>query len=198
MSDETISTRLRRANLTNIVKKLNAGKTLTKAERTALDEHEAVNSTGRRLRKKELAAELGISRVTLDDYLNRPDPPAPKPDNNQAYSVEDVAAYIAANSTKAAVSPAMRKMREARERIRLEREEMELAELRGQLIDKSMIAPAIAAVMTQLTTDLVDVFENELPTKYNGLSTVQCAELNASGVDRVLTRFKSGNAPLMQ
>lgn len=192
-----IGEKLRRANVTNIVKKLNAGKTLSKTDQQALDEHERAMSgnIGRRLAKTALAAELGISRPTLDEYLNRIDPPPPKPDEEGAYSVEDTASYIAVNGVKAVNSAEMRRLKEARERIRVEREELELAELRGRLIDKSKIEPQVAVVCTTITTEMQRIFEQELPGKYTA-KMVEDREINAAGVDRVIRAIKDALAPL--
>lgn len=198
MSDEPKFTeKLRRANVTNIVKKLNAGKTLSKSDKDELARHEQAlaGNVTRRLRKGDLAAELGISRVTLDEYLNRTDPPPPKPDGDGAYSVEDTASYIAVNGVKAVNSAEMRRLKEARERIRVEREELELAELRGRLIDKSKIEPQVALVCTTITTEMQRIFEQELPGKYTA-RMVEDREINAAGVDRVIRAIKDALAPL--
>jgi hypothetical protein len=191
-----IGDQLRRANVANIVKKLNAGKTLSKTEQAALEEHEraTAGNIARRLRKTELAKELGISRVTLDEYLNRPD--APQADDAGAFSVEDTASYIAVNGVKAVNSTEMRRLKEARERIRVEREELELAELRGRLVDKATIEPQIAAVCTLLVTTLQQIFEGELPPKYPGKTVVECREMNAAAIDRVMRQLKAAYAPL--
>ena len=193
-----VGDQLRRANVANIIKKLNAGKTLTRAEQAALDAHEQATSgnIARRLRKTELAKELGISRVTLDEYLNRPD--APQPDEAGAYSVEDTASYIAVNGVKAVNSAEMRRLKEARERIRVEREELELAELRGRLINKSQIEPQVAVICSTFVNELQRVFEWELPDKTFGKSVIQIREMNAAGVDRVIRALKETLAPLSQ
>lgn len=189
-----LAEKARRANIANILKRLNAGQTLSKSERLALDEHEAseVAKNGRRLLKMDLARELGISRVTLDGYLNRKTPPPPKPDDKRRYSVDEVAKYIADNSTKAVSSEEMRKLRERMLSIQVEREHLELETLRGRYIPKGEIEPAIAAFVGQLTEDLRLKFEMELPAKYSGRTVIERQKLNADGIDWVLRRLKSG------
>ncbi len=194
-----IGDKLRRANVTNIIKKLNAGKTLTKSDKDALKEHERASEGAaavQRMGKTNLAVELGITRRTLDEYLNRSDPPPPQPDADGEYSVEDTATYIAVNGAKAVTSAEMRRLREARERIRVEREEMELAELRGRLVDKETIEPQIAAACAIFGAALRQIFESEMPAKYQGKSVVDCRILNEQGVDRVMRQLKEAHLPL--
>ena len=61
-----------KANLANIVKRLKAGKTLTTAERKALDEYEAKQSGGDWVKDTAtLARELGLSRQAIYDARAR-------------------------------------------------------------------------------------------------------------------------------
>jgi hypothetical protein len=189
-----ISDKLRQTNIANIAKKLNAGKTLTKTEQTALDSYDAINGVRRRLGKKELAQELGISRPTLDEYLDQEG--APKPDENGTYSVEDAGLWVANNSVTAGSSKEMRRLREALMRIRVEAEEIDLAKNRGKLVDKATIEPQLAVATTTIVSELQKVFEDELPSKTFGKTVVEIREINAAGVDRVVQSWKDALAPI--
>lgn len=146
----------------------------------------------RRLKKKALAAQLGISRVTLDEYLNRKTPPPPKPDKAGAYSVDDVAHYIEVNGAKAVSTEEMRRLREALLRMDVEERAIQIGIRKGEIIERAKVRPGIEAVMGRLTADLQAKFEQELPSKYGGRTGLQCAELNAAAVDWVLRRMKEG------
>lgn len=188
----------RRSNVANILRRLKAGRTLTRAERVALDEYESEQKAknGRRLLKLDLARELGMSRTTLDGYLNLKDPPAPKPDAARRYSVDEVQRFIAENSAKAGTNAEIRTLRETLLRMQVERETIELDELRGRYVRKDEIGPAVAIIAAQLTDDLRLKFETELPPKYDGRTTLERQKLNADGIDWVLRRLKHGTKKL--
>jgi hypothetical protein len=152
----------------------------------------AVHGKAWRLRKKPLAAELSISRVTLDEYLNRPTPPPPKPDKRGTYSVEEVATYIATNGIKAVSTEEMRRLRESLLRMDVEERAIELGVKKGQFIERAKIRPAIENVMGRLTVDLQGIMEDELPPKLVGKNVNEIRQIVASALDRVLTRMKDG------
>lgn len=144
----------------------------------------------RRLGKKDLAQMLGISRPTLDGYLNRMEPPPPVRGKDGTFDVDEVAAYIAANGATPTSSEAIRKLRERLLRTQAEDAEVDLAERRGRLIDKATIEPGIAEIQAWWLAKLQAVFEGEIPRKLEGLTTVQRQALLAGAVDRVFREFK--------
>ena len=87
-------------------------------------------------------------------------------------------------------------MRQAILQMELEDMALDLAEKKGRLVDKKKIEPTIAAFMSALTTNLRNKFEFELPPKYDGLDQAARAKLNADAVDWVMTRIKTGAAPI--
>lgn len=70
------TSKIQRANIGNIVKKLRGGKTLTTSERKALDEYQ-IQDAGWVKDTTTLAKELGLSRQAIYDARNR-FPNAPK------------------------------------------------------------------------------------------------------------------------
>lgn len=150
----------------------------------------------RRLGKKDLAQTLGITRPTLDGYLNRTDPPPPVPDKDRAYDLNEVAAYIAANAANPTSTEAIRRLRENLLKTQAEDAEMDLAVKRGRLIDKAAIEPGVSEIQTWWSAKLQAVFEGELPRKYEGKSTIDRQKLNADAIDRLMREFKERMAAL--
>lgn len=130
------------------------------------------------------------------DYLAKEG--APKPDRRGLYEPLRAAYFIGVCHGRATEPDRLIAMRERKIELELEALERAAAVERRELIPKKVIQPSIAAVMTSLTADLVEVFERELPTKYQGRSAMDCAELNAKGVVRVLTQFKEGTAVIAE
>ena len=187
-----ISETLRRANLANIITKLKAGKTLSRPEQDVLDAQaaqEAASQPGRRLNKKMLAEELGISRPTLDEYLNRAT--APQPDAMGTFSVEETAAYISRHGVRAISSEEMKRIRMTLLRIQAKEAELDLAVKQGELVAIRELEPDFALMCNQLVADLRAKFEFELPARYVGKNAVECEQMNADGIDYVLTRLKA-------
>ncbi len=143
-----------------------------------------------RLHKAGLARALGISRPTLDGYLNRTNPPPPQPNAGKLYDVKEVAEYIAALGTKAITTDEMRKLRETLLRTQAEDAEIDLAVKRGRLIEKAAIEPGVAEIQTWWSAKMQAVFEGELPRKYEGKTTIERQKLNADAVDRLMREFK--------
>lgn len=149
---------------------------------------------GDRLTRSAIALRAHIDPGTIKKYLEMEG--APKPDENRKYSMKDTLAWIERNAPRIANNEEMRTLKESLLRMEVEDRALELGKKKGQLIERAKIRPAIEAVMSKLTPDLQDVFERELPPKYKGRSTIECAELNAHGLDRVLRRMKEGWAAL--
>lgn len=157
---------------------------------------DAKPAAARRLGKKDLAQTLGISRPTLDGYLNRADPPPPVPDGDRLYDLNEVAAYIAANAANPTSTEAIRRLRENLLKTQAEDAAMDLAVKRGRLIDRAAIEPGVAEIQAWWSSKLQAVFEGELPRKYEGKSTIDRQKLNADAIDRLMREFKERMATL--
>lgn len=130
----------------------------------------------------------------MTDYLAKEG--APQPDKRGLYDAVPAAYFIGVCHGRATEPDRLIAMRERKLQLELEGLERAAAVERRELIPRKAIQPGIAAVMTRLTTDLVEVFEKELPPKYHGRGLLECVEINAAAVDRVLKNFKEGAQPL--
>jgi hypothetical protein len=147
------------------------------------------------LTRSQLARRLGSSGRTVAAYLDDYED-APKPDADRRYSFADVKAHIARHSARLGSTPTMLKMKERLLALRVSEAERAEAVAAGQYILAKDIEPQVAKVCSELTRNLQAVFEGELPSRYIGRSVVECRELNANGVDRVIAAMKSGLAPI--
>lgn len=146
--------------------------------------------------KAAIARKVGLSRQTVSKYLNSEGAPEPELDGN--YEPMIASYFVGVSHARTMESPAVARMRERKMEIELAQLEREEALARRELIPKKSIRPSIAAVMMRLTTSLRSVFERELPTKYQGRKPIECAELNANAIDRVLRTFKEGTDRLAE
>lgn len=146
------------------------------------------------LTRTQIAFRAKVDRATVTKYLDLPG--APEPDDRGRFSYRQTIGWMERNATTSAGSPKMREHREAIARIEAETKAFDLGVKRGEFVERTKIAPAIAAFMAALTADLQAKFERELPAKYEGKTLAERAALNASGVDFVLRRLKNGARPL--
>ena len=140
--------------------------------------------------KSELARTLNLARATVLKYLAMPG--APRPGKHRRYDRHEVAKWIAANGSANVEGSEMRGLRALKLRLETEALEHEMKAKRGETITKAEIAPAIAAFNTELTVNLRQKFEIELPQKYRGKKQVECQQINAEAVDFILKRLKDG------
>jgi predicted transcriptional regulator len=140
--------------------------------------------------KLALARELKLSRTTVQKYLGQDG--APKADKEGRYDKAAVADFIAKQGSANVEGSEMRNLRARKLRAETEQLEAELAARRGETITKSEIAPAIAAFNVELTANLRQKFELELPGRYKGKGMVECQQMNAAAIDWILERLKAG------
>lgn len=143
-----------------------------------------------RFRKTELHKELGISRPTLDKYLNMEG--APIPDTQSAYDLEQVANFIAQIKNEEGKIKGKNYWESEKARLHCEKLLHELAVQRGEYISKSEASKTIIPIMAELGQLLKQKFELELPSRYQGKDRIECAQLNADAIDYLIRRFRSG------
>lgn len=151
--------------------------------------------------KIEIYRKLGISRPTIDKYLALDG--APLPNEQGRYNMLAVLDWIRACGARTAPT---NEVADARQKklllecdkltIIIEAERHALAVARGEYISKTEASETIAPLMAELKTMLQQVFEVELPSQYRGKTTIEQAELNAAGVDKIITRMRGGLARL--
>lgn len=153
-----------------------------------------VVSVGDRLTRTQIARRGKLDRDTVSKYLAMEG--APKPDKQMRYDFRAAMAWIERNAPRIASSEEMKKIKDSMVRMEAEDMAIDLAVKRGAYVDKKTIEPTIAAFMAQLTDDMRTKFEQELPPKYDRMTTVERMQANAAAVDWVLLRIKSGAAPI--
>jgi LPS sulfotransferase NodH len=143
------------------------------------------------MNRTQLAELLKSDRKTIRKYLSEPG--APKPDDAVRYSVEEVREWVERLRRKTpATSDEYKELSLSIRRMEAEDMALDLKARRGELVEKVKIRPTIAAVMSLLTENLRNRFEQDLPGKYEGKTTAERMKLNAEGVDFVLGQFKAG------
>lgn len=145
-----------------------------------------------RLRKTKLAPELGVSRVTLDAYLNRAEPPPPLPDADGAYSVEEVADYIATIKGDESKKKGASFWEAEKRRLQCEEIALRLKVASGKFLSREEASKTIVPLMAELAELLTKEFELVNPARYKGRDQVECAAINRKSVDLVIGRFRQG------
>lgn len=181
-------------NLDNIRKRLAAGKTLTRAEQTALERAEQQAATPTKARKLQLALMLNISRPTLDAFLTMPG--APAPDDDRRYDVEAVASFVSKNAPTAAADKPTMNWRAEKTRIEANNLAFDLQVKRGDYFRKADAIPVLAALVAEVQALLRAKFEDELPSRYLGKTWPECQAMNREAIDLIIRRIKAGGKPL--
>ncbi len=151
---------------------------------------------GPRLQKVALAKRLGVSRPTLDVYLNQAG--APKQGRDRAYDVEAVLKWIEAHArevgadAKGKGGPTYNEARTQKMMLEVENLRSEMERKRGDFIAKKEAEATIVPLMAELDALMKQKFELELPSQYVGKTAVECAELNAAARDAINARFRQG------
>lgn len=143
-----------------------------------------------RLRKNHLAGELGISRVTLDKYLNQDG--APHPDKALTYSIEETAQWIASQRQQESKLRGKSYWEAEMTRLKCERLAEEIARERGDWIHKTDASKTIVPLMRELSELMQQKFVRELPSRYKGHDAIECAQMNADACDAIAKRFRDG------
>ena len=143
-------------------------------------------------RKSALATELGISRVTLDAYLSRTEPPPPRPNKANEYSLEEVAAYIGGIKNEAGKVKGFTHYKTEKMKLECERIALEMKVRRGEFVEQHEIAAQIVPLIAELDAMMEQQFVQVLPSRYKGKSSVECAELNRTAKDLITQRFRTG------
>ena len=170
---------LSRANLSNIGKKLKAGKTLTTSERKALNEFQTEQSGGWIKDTSALAKELGLSRQTIYDARAKfPDAP-PKHEDGKRENLTAWQAFVGEHligKDHATKNLSDLKAELMREQIRLARSKNERES--GDVIDREVVEAMLVTLGQKLNLLLRLKLEVELGPRGVGMNA---AELNVEG-----------------
>jgi len=170
---------LAKKNIANIVKKLRTGRTLSTAERKALDEYRLDSDDGWVKDLSTLAKELGLSRQAIYDARNRfPDAPKKHDDGRrenlaawQQFCAENVIGKDVATKNLAELKAEL-----MREQIRLARSKNERES--GDVIDREVVEAMLVTLGQKLNLLLRLKLEVELGPRGVGMNA---AELNVEG-----------------
>ena len=167
--------KLKSANLSNLVKKLRSGKTLTAAEMKLINEAEN-ESAGRNLvTVGELAEMLGVNRKTIGQWRRDKKPGIPDKVSNK----EDATAWVAWLSDNPDAGFSDRKPRADRETLLCEKLEVDIAIKQATLDEingKSIARADVKDCFTQCTSSIQSFlrkFEKEIPALCLGLPISQ-------------------------
>lgn len=145
-------------------------------------------------KKAQLAKILGISRPTLDKHLLETD--SPQPNIRREWNVEEVANFIAQKKIEKSKSGVSYWDAE-KKRLECQRISEGLARDRGEFISKKEASSTLVPLMAELGSLLRKKFELELPSRYQGRDRVECAQINASAIDDIISRFRKGAKDLI-
>lgn len=158
----------------------------------------SVARDGPRLRKISLAEKLGITRPTLDKYLEMEG--APQPDEDKSYDVDAVAKFIedrAPNTMGKDVSY-LNDLKAQKLVLECEKLRDQIARDQGDFISKKEAAATIIPLMAELDALMKQKYELELPSRYQGKDQVECAAMNAEARDAINRRFRQGVAKITE
>ena len=170
---------LSRANLSNIGKKLKAGKTLTTSERKALNEFQAEQSGGWIKDTSALAKELGLSRQTIYDARAKfPDAP-PKHEDGKRENLTAWQAFVGEHLI--GKDHATKNLAELKAQL-MQREitlrDMKIAREAGDTVEKRVVEDMLAILGQKLNLLLRLKLEVEMGARVAGKSP---AEANVEG-----------------
>ena len=143
-----------------------------------------------KLNKTELASNLGISRTTLDRYLQMDG--APKGERGK-YDGEAVSRWIRdhaeSQATQGKTDPEIASLRARELRAKCERLEFKLAQDRGDFIARAKIGPALNNAHLAMRSALQRKLENELGPKLPMLKPEDQMEEIRNAVDSICEIF---------
>ena len=170
---------LARANLSNIGKKLKAGKTLTTSERKALEEFQSENSDGWVKDLTTLAKELGLARKSIYEARSRfPDAPKRHDDGKREnlFAWQQFCADNLIGKDTATKNLSDLKAELMREQIALARSKNRKED--AEVIDREIVESALSLLGQKLDLLLRLKLEVELGQRVIGKSA---AEVNVEG-----------------
>jgi transcriptional regulator with XRE-family HTH domain len=176
LSPEQLS-KLKSANLSNLVKKLRAGKTLTAAEMKLIEEAESQSSGRKLVTVGELAEMLGVTRKTIGQWRRDKRPGVP----DKVSGKEDANAWVAWLSENPGAGFFDGKPRADRESLLCQKLEVDIAikqaqldEINGKLIPRADVKDHFVRVASSIQAFLRK-YEKEIPALCLGLPLNQSA-----------------------
>jgi predicted DNA-binding transcriptional regulator AlpA len=145
------------------------------------------------VKKKDLAARLGITRPTLDSYLNMKGAPRPKRGLHD-YDEEEVAAWVKENAgsekTSAKVDPQIKDLKARELKLKCERLEVQIKKEKDKYFERDKLGPLLYNLSIH-QRNVLQKNERDLANIITGITPQQLAVLKES-TDRVCRIMREG------
>ena len=194
--------RIRKANVANILKKLKEGKTLSRDDWSQIEDYKAkadkpiedvteIKKTAKSW--VELAEVLGVARQTVDVWKKKPG--SPKPRSNGTHDVLKWVAFIKAEGLAAkgqSETPDEAELRLRKLFAEVEDRELKVLVRKGQFVPIDAVRERWLYHIGQANALLRNKLENELPPLLVGRDAVDIRKENARVVDEYIAIMNSG------
>ena len=193
-----VARKLLNKDLANLVKRVQHGGKLSRNERSMLQN--LATATGENAgpthvpNMVELAAVLGVSRQSLNQWKKRKD--APKPAANGLHEVAQWREFMKRHDLKGstAVVDEETALRARKLLAEVEERELKVAVRKGQYVSIEEVRLEWTSLVGKATALLRNKFENELPPILSGLDATAIQEECRKAIDEVLSTLHQGHA----
>jgi len=193
-----VARKLLNKDLANLVKRVQHGGKLSRNERSMLQN--LATASGENAgpthvpNMVELAAVLGVSRQSLNQWKKRKD--APKPAANGLHEVAQWREFMKRHDLKGstAVVDEETALRARKLLAEVEERELKVAVRKGQYVSIEEVRLEWTSLVGKATALLRNKFENELPPILSGLDATAIQEECRKAIDEVLRTLHQGHA----
>ena len=193
-----VARKLLNKDLANLVKRVQHGGKLSRNERSMLQN--LATASGENAgpthvpNMVELAAVLGVSRQSLNQWKKRKD--APKPAANGLHEVAQWREFMKRHDLKGstAVVDEETALRARKLLAEVEEREIKVAVRKGQYVSIEEVRLEWTSLVGKATALLRNKFENELPPILSGLDATAIQEECRKAIDEVLSTLHQGHA----
>ncbi len=193
-----VARKLLNKDLANLVKRVQHGGKLSRNERSMLQN--LATATGENAgpthvpNMVELAAVLGVSRQSLNQWKKRKD--APKPAANGLHEVAQWREFMKRHDLKGSTTVVDEEtaLRARKLLAEVEERELKVAVRKGQYVSIEEVRLEWTSLVGKATALLRNKFENELPPILSGLDATAIQEECRKAIDEVLSTLHQGHA----
>lgn len=193
-----VARKLLNKDLANLVKRVQHGGKLSRNERSMLQN--LATATGENAgpthvpNMVELAAVLGVSRQSLNQWKKRKD--APKPAANGLHEVAQWREFMKRHDLKGSIAVVDEEtaLRARKLLAEVEERELKVAVRKGQYVSIEDVRLEWTSLVGKATALLRNKFENELPPILSGLDATAIQEECRKAIDEVLSTLHQGHA----
>jgi transcriptional regulator with XRE-family HTH domain len=193
-----VARKLLNKDLANLVKRVQHGGKLSRNERSMLQN--LATASGENAgpthvpNMVELAAVLGVSRQSLNQWKKRKD--APKPAANGLHEVAQWREFMKRHDLKGSTTVVDEEtaLRARKLLAEVEERELKVAVRKGQYVSIEEVRMEWTSLVGKATALLRNKFENELPPILSGLDATAIQEECRKAIDEVLRTLHQGHA----